>query len=411
MIGGTGRPRKPAAARMICAALSVAAVSAAGAQGRDFVPRFRSQGSVFEPIRLALVLPTMADGLRGQVARSFHDGCLHGVRADGRHADVTLHAHDGRESSVRDSYNAAAAGDPRAIVGPMLKTSVRALLARYPFAPVPTLLLQPGHGPGYFVMTLDSGQEASDLADFLWRRSGEEGEPLRAMVVEQLGPRGREMRKMFERRWIRLGGESPEWMIVLDKSRDWRRLFETLKAYETPPEDEEDGEEKSALEETEQAPEEPAFDENKPDIVFAAGDKEFSEQVRSFVPQQYRVYAASTQNFGAPEGEAKLLGGMVFMEMPWFLGDNFSPDLDSADARTLPVVWQRFFVLGMDACRAALDSPVWGDGWTIRGPGGTWQLNNGAFERSGELAAYQSGRLVKMVPPVREVPVDDISDE
>ncbi len=313
---------------------------------------------------IALVLPTLADGIAGQAARNFYRGCLHSTDAEGGGAEISLYAFDGAAAAAVRNYAAAVERGATVVVGPMLKRNVRALLAGYPRTPSRTLLLQPGGGEGYFVMTLDAAREAADLARLLYERFGGA-----ALIVEQPGARGERLRTAFERRWTAAGGALPARFRVRDGERDWARLFEMLK-------------------------EEKEEEDDKAAVIFAAGDAAFAGKTRNFAPQQHPVFAVSTANDGAQADAALLLENLGFMEMPWFVGlDESLAVLDSPSARALPFLRQRFFALGADACRAARRAPGWREGWILRGLAGDWRLHDGVFVRAGRLSVYRAGRL------------------
>ena len=324
--------------------------------------------------RLALVLPVESRGLAGQVAGDFERGCRHGVLGDGRELSIALYSHDG--NSAAEHYEAASRQGADVIIGPMLKRGVESLTEKFPEMPVPTLLLQPAEG--YFVMSLDAAQEASDLARLL-RESWEGTES--PLIVVQPTPRGEQLAESFSREWLLGGGFRPEYFRIEDDRyledplEAWRPLFDKLK----PPEPEDDSEELP--------PPPPAVP------VYAAGDAKFAEQTRNFSPQRNPVYASSTANTGADPSTALLLENLGFMEMPWFSGLGEDTSYDSPLVRTLPVIRQRFFVLGADACRAILDMPVWSEGWELRGLGGTWTLRGEVFTRRGVLSSYRGGFL------------------
>lgn len=309
--------------------------------------------------QIALVLPTLADGLPGHAAQNVYDGCLHGIRAAGRTAEIKLYAGKGGAAETVENYRAAVNQGAHAIVGPLLKKTVRALLAQYAETPAPTLLLQPAAGKGYYVMTLDAAQEADDLARHLRRRGTE-----MAFIAEQNTPGGRRQRAAFEKRWLAEGGALPERIQIRNEENDWTRLFQMLKVREET-------------------------------AVFAAGDAAFAALARNFSPQKHPVFAASVFQSPGRAAAALSVENLRFMEMPWFAGlDETRAALDFPAARVLPAVRQRFFVLGADACRAAHDSPQWRGGWFMRGLAGDWELQaDGIFARGGVLAAYRGGQL------------------
>lgn len=333
-----------------------------------FLP-LRPQTPAAAADNIALVLPTLADGIAGQAAQNFYRGCLHGANAENGGAEISLYAFDGAETEAVRHYAAAVERGAAVIVGPMLKKNVRALLAEYPQTPSRTLLLQPANGEGYFVMSLDAAREAADLARLLYVHFGGT-----ALIVQQPGARGEQLHSAFAREWTDAGGALPARFLVRNGDRDWARLFDMLKG-----DDEEE-------ETTEKKPEAA--------VIFAAGNAAFAAKTRNFAPQRYPVFAPSTANAGARTDAALLLENLGFMEMPWFVGlDESLALLDSPSARTLPFVRQRFFALGADACRAAQRAPGWREGWGLRGLAGDWHLRGGIFVRAGRLSVYQSGRL------------------
>ncbi len=345
------------------AANNSAAQENPNAESENGAPQFIPLGSL-QPAetaeKIALVLPTLAGGLGGQAARNVHSGCLHGVRVSGRGAAVDLYPTDGAAAAAADGYRAAVNAGAQAVVGPLLKNNVRALLAQYPQTPAPTLLLQPGGGEGYFVMTLEAAREADDVARLLHSRGRE-----KILIAEQNTARGVRQREAFETRWRELRGVLPGRIQIRDEESDWTRLFDALKE-----------------------------EEAAGTAVFAAGDADFAVKARNFSPQQYSVFAASVLQSRGETAAALLADNLHFMEMPWFLEGEAVPDLP--EVRAQPALRQRFFVLGADACRAALDAPRWREGFLLRGLGGDWELSDGVFARRGVLAAYRAGQLRRL---------------
>ena len=311
---------------------------------------------------IALVLPTLAGGLKGGAAQNVYQGCLHGVRAAGKNTQIKLYPGGGETAETINNYRAAVNQGAQIIVGPLLKKNVRALLKQYAETPATTLLLQQASGKGYFFMTLDAAREAGDLAGMLRARG-----VTAALVAEQNAPGGARQREAFENRWLADGGPLPVRIQIRGES-DWTRLFETLKERE------------------------------ETTTVFAAGDAAFAGKTRNFSPQKHPVFAASVFQSPGTAESALAVENLRFMEMPWFAGlDGHRAEWDSPEARILPAVRQRFFVLGADACRAAGGFSRWREGWFMRGLGGDWELGkDGAFGRRGVLAAYRNGQLRRL---------------
>ena len=319
--------------------------------------------------KLTLLLPTLASGINGIAARNFYHGCLHGLNIAGYDIPVELYAAD--NADILPHYEAAIKQNARFIIGPMLRKNVNQIIRRYPQPPVPTLLLQPAaatvntaDNKNYFVMTINAAQEAADLAALL----SQFNDNREVLIVEQNSPRGRQQSKRFEQQWTTLNERIPERFIVSRPDTDWTRLFQQLK-----------NSERESL------------------IIFAAGNADFAANVRGFVPQQYSVFAISTINTSNQIEDTLSLEGLSFMEMPWFVGLTETQQIyDLASIRYLPIIHQRFFVLGADTCLATAQMPYWREGWTMRGLSGDWQLQQGIFYRRGILSAYMAGKLIPL---------------
>ena len=317
---------------------------------------------------IALILPTLSDGIVGQVARNFYDGCLHAVQVSRRTPMINLYATDGGD--MLSHYAAALSQGAELIIGPMLKKNVRQLLLEYPQMPTPTLLLQPGDD--YFVMTLDAAQEAADLAQLFHARGDE------ILIVEQESERGARQSAAFSAEWLQLRGQLPQRIKIRDDEHDWAKLFLRLK-------DKAESDIAAisvAIALANTPPKLPHLS------VFAAGDAAFAVRTRNFSPQRNVVVAVSTNNDG--DKAALLVEDLAFMEMPWFVGDSSS---DLSPVRRLSVLRQRFFVLGADACGAAVDFSQWQNDYNFVGQGGDWRLQQKTFRRSGKLSVYHAGQL------------------
>ena len=332
---------------------------------------------IAEVARVAMALPVDAPGLVGRAADSFHQGCLKGVRAESARLWIDLYPAADAASEVA-AYQAALADDAQFIIGPMSKSGARAILKKFPAAPVPTILLQPvsDGGENYFIMTLDAAREAAALAKFLFD-SGE----ARAVVVANESALGQRQAAAFSGEWRKLSGDYPRKLsarIPADLEReDLREVFRQFK--------------KQTEAEADLA------DAPPPPVVFIAGGSEFARRARSYLPARYPAYAGSLAR-ADEEGPATLqLEGLRFLEIPW-LADSAAADFGDAAARTLAE--RRFFALGADVCRAALRSPQWsahGDGWEFNdGWSGNFILRANEFRRMGVLTEYREGRAERV---------------
>ena len=362
---------------------------------------------IAEVARVAMALPVDAPGLVGRAADSFHQGCLKGVQAERARLWIDLYPAADAVSEVA-AYQAALADDAQFIIGPMSKSGARAILKKFPAAPVPTILLQPvsDGGENYFIMTLDAAREAAALAKFLFD-SGK----ARAVVVANESALGQRQAAAFSGEWRKLSGEYPRKLsarIPADLEReDLREVFREFK--------------KQTEAEADLA------DAPPPPVVFIAGGSEFARRARSYLPARYPAYAGSLAR-ADEEGPATLqLEGLRFLEIPWLLDpaadsclknlpddDNAFADFGRNAARTLAE--RRFFALGADVCRAALRSPEWsahGNGWEFDdGCSGRLTLRANEFRRipptqkevdptkvdsaKSELAEYREGRAERV---------------
>lgn len=325
--------------------------------------------------RVAMALPVDAPGLVGRAAVAFHQGCRRGVEKERARLWIDLYPAADAAGELA-AYESALANDAPFIIGPMSKSGARAVVARHPDAPVPTLLLQPpppplAGGGNYFIMTLDSAREAAALARFLFAAGAE-----RAAVVAAASALGQRQAAAFAAAWLKASGDYPRQFsaraLPEDERADLRAMFEEFK--------------KQTESESELA------DAPPPPAVFIAGDAGFARRARSYLPARYPAYAGSVARAAADGPAALQLEGLRFLEIPW-LARPAEADFGAGDIRA--PAERRFFALGADACRAALRAEQWsavGDGWTFRGAAGDYVLRGNEFLRQGALTEYRDGR-------------------
>lgn len=366
---------------------TVAAPEAEGAPG--FLPLAPAAEEVRRLPGVALVLPLNGAGAAAVAAERFRQGCVDALAA-GRPVRVEIYAHDGGRAQALAAYEGAVADGARLVIGPMLKGNVRAVLEAYPAAPARTLLPQPevtAANSGYYVLTIDAGEEAAELA----RLIAEEGR--RVMVVSDGGAVSRRQSAAFVTAWVRARGAPLEFFSVggAGGEEEWRALFDNLKARRETKRDEEGNPIVPTPAEI------AARARERPLAVFAAGGGAFARRVRNFVPHGYPLYASSV--FFVRDDDARFLANLRLMEMPWFLGEadaGGGGGFESSVARTYPVLQQRFYVLGADSCRAARRAGEWYDGWAMQGASGALRLAGANFRRRGVVAHFRDGRLVPL---------------
>lgn len=349
---------------------------AAEPQFRLLTPQPSESASTFaEPTSLALILPTDAAGLASTFAERFYEGCTRAVAAAGSRMLIHLYATDGAAASAVAAYEQALADGASMVIGPMRKQSVAAVKNAHPDAPLPTLLLQPADGGGYYVLTINVEEEIAELARHL------AGGDYRMLLVADESAASQRQASAFAAAWSAHNHQPIERFFVYDKSNDWNRLFEKLKD--------------QSVEASETPVEQSSEEEDAPQTaLFAAGNGAFVRNVRNFSPQGYPVFASSVFHSGEEGAAAMFLENLQIMEMPWFLTDESElRELEAPLTRSRPVLQQRFYALGADACRIAAQTPLWYDGWEFAGVSGDLELRGGTFVRRGKMARYESGFL------------------
>ena len=323
---------------------------------------------------LALVLPLNNSGNTAAAAEAFQQGCVDGLGTVGTALRVDTYAHDGSPQQAIVAYQNAVTDGASFIIGPMQKNNVRQLLQLYPQAPVKTLLLQPLHRndtSSYYVLTIDIGEEAAELARTIKQQN------YRALVVLNKSTLSQRQKEEFVRAWNdEVNAPLLEYFYIYDNENDWQRLFDKLKdKLETASEDKKSA---AAL---------------PPLAIFAAGNGNFIRRTRNFVPQGYPLYASSV--FFSSKSDAQFLDNLRVIEMPWFVDANADHirNFTNLLIRTRPALQQRFYALGADACRAAQRSPQWFEGWEMLGASGTLELTAHHLKRRGILSQYEAGYL------------------
>lgn len=341
---------------------------------------------------LALILPTQAAGLRQQVATRFQEGCIQGLKATNSIAQVNLYATDGSPELTLAAYERAIKEDARFIIGPMQKSNTQALLTAVPDAPLPTLLLQPladdssAQHKNYYSLSLDIGAEIASLVQFIYPYHP------RILLVGDNSPTSRRQVQAFTRAWGQTTPRPLEHFYVYDTANDWQRLFNQLREEIDDDDETEEGDENDTGETKPAAPPPPDEEAEPLPVVFAAGNNAFVQQVRQFTPQSFVVYASSIF-YASANNNAAFLSNLRIMEMPWWFDVPQWEEFETPLIRSRPPLEQRFYALGLDACRISQQLAFWHGGWQFDGASGQLRLGSRNFARQGILAQYHLGGL------------------
>lgn len=308
-------------------------------------------------LTIALVLPINAGGVVGRAAVGIDDECrnMQTNAANDKDARFVLYGTDGKASSSAGAYQQAIKDGANIIIGPLLRTSVAALLRQYKDAPVPTLLLQPGGGDNFFFITAEAGREAAALAEIINAAGATE-----VLIVPQQSELAKRQMRGFINQWQTINNAAPDIFRINNSNDDsrWQSLFDLLRD---------------------------AAEDEKRMAVFAAGDAAFSRRVRHYAPSYHPVFAGSFSY-----DRAAFADDIYMMAMPAML----TPPEDDTSA-----IVRRFRALGNDACFLALQADKWEEGFDYEGKSGDIVLIGNEFKRRGVLARQSGGNLQKALPP------------
>lgn len=318
--------------------------------------------------RISLLLPLKAGGFVAAAAANFHEGCINNLSGAVVPIQLDLYEIDGNEESIVSAYQQAVSNQSDFIIGPLRKQSIAMLVAAFPTATIPTLVTHPTSAVNYYSLTIEVGEEMAQLAQIIHQQN------YRVLLVSDASDLSRHIKSSFEKSWNSTSLRPLTHFYIYDQEADWQRLFEAIKTVSNTA--------------TQEAPA-PDY----PLAIVAAGNSQFVEKLRYFIPERLPVFASSiyTSNSGNT-----FIDNLWVMEMPWFLSAQADPLYSTINSR--PTIHQRFYALGADACRIAVESHQWREGWQFSGYSGFLTLSDNQFIRRGTVAQYQSGNLQPPTP-------------
>lgn len=238
---------------------------------------------------------------------------------------IALYATSDDPQDVTRVYQDAIGKQARFVIGPLTRSAVSALAATGAL-PVPTLALNAPETDislpaGLFVFGLQVEHEARHVAG-LARAQGLG----RALVVFSQNTLSRRLAQSFAEEWTSHGAEiAREEEISADPS-----VLGELREAATAA---------------------------GADVVFLALDAQLGRLARSYLGQSVPIYGTSLLHAGFEPLARIDLNGVVFVDMPWLLQPDHPAVLSYAhpDASLMPMEMQRFYAMGIDAYRIALD--------------------------------------------------------
>ena len=322
-----------------------------------------TSASLPRPPSVALILPLAAADF-AQPAEAVHAGCRAAFSVAGDSAALLVFRTDAGAEQTVAAYESALGRGIAVVVGPLTRSGVTTVstIAAAGGGRVTTIALNapdPGSPlpPGFFTFGMSVENEARLAA------RGAIAEGFRkAMVVQAAGALSRRVSQAFAAKWISLGGKITDVQDVTPESE-----LGTLR------------ERAAKLE---------------PDMVFLSTGGELARRIRPYLLPQLAVFSVSLINDGriGDPGNGDL-EGVRFFDMPWLLQPDHSAVMVYPRPSALGADLQRFYALGIDACRIAgalapARRPLLLDGVTGRL---SLRRDGGAVDREPVPAVFREG--------------------
>jgi uncharacterized protein len=267
---------------------------------------------------VALLLPLNAAEFAAP-ADAVRLGCQASLTHEPR-LQVQLARTDARPESIAAEYAAAVGRGAAAVVGPMTRNGVNAIAAIQPG--VPTLALNTPEGNAPTPQWLYTFSLAIESEARLVAQAGITAHLRDAIVVQAHTPLEQRATRAFADEWVLEGGKIVAYEVFAPGT-DYTALQQRLAGAEAQ-------------------------------VIFLAADADQARAVRPYLSNQIPVYGTS-QIYGGRTGLlANLdLNGIRFVDMPWLVQPDHPAVMVYPRAEALPIELQRFYALGIDACRLA----------------------------------------------------------
>ncbi|MCW5620840.1 MAG: penicillin-binding protein activator [Burkholderiales bacterium] len=282
---------------------------------------------------IAVLLPTKS-GPFTRAADAVRRGIWEAQRVQNEPAlPLVLYPTSDDPDDVARSYRHAVDRQAQFVIGPLTRSAV-STLAGSALISVPTLAL---NGPevdtalpdDLFVFGLQIEHEAKRIAGV----AHDQGHKRAMIVVGLSGAGSRRLAQSFAQEWSGRGGEVVHQEAINADPAVLGKLRDVLST-------------------------------NMPDIVFLALEAPLGRLARAYLGQSASIYATSLVNAGDDALARRDLNGVMFVDMPWLLLPDHPAVLSYVrpDASLLSMELQRFYALGIDAYRIAMDLIHAGEG-------------------------------------------------
>ena len=308
---------------------------------------------------IALLLPLSSPEF-APPARAVRQGCETALAHSGYKVPLQVSPNNGTQQQIVSGYEAAVKRGARVVVGPMTRTGVAAL-AGTPAAVVPTLTLNSPEGDVALpARVLVFGLSVEAEARLIARRAYAD-RLHSAAVVQAATPLARRVAQAFAREWLALSGKILD-LQEFGRESDLFRLKQRMSRSEA-------------------------------DMIFLSAGAEQARQVRPFLNNQLPTYSTSLVHDGraSPAGNVDL-NGVHFVEMPWLIQPDHPAVMVYPRPENLAPELQRFFALGIDACRIATELAQDHERFALDGVTGSIKVGPGpVVEREPVAAIFRDG--------------------
>lgn len=352
------------------------------------------------PIRQIAVLLPISDPRTAQVAAAIRDGMIAAHQSDTRPELPTLRFYDigTNPGYVRTAYEAAVADGADAIVGPLRKEAVAAVVTQRQI-PLPTITLNTvdsGIVQGENIIQFglapeDEAHSAASRAIALSLRN--------AVVLQADDSRGDRETRAFQETMFRYGGDVVHVAVLPADKYDYSE--EIKNALQITQSDQRFRSLSNAI--GEKLFFEPSI-RNDVDVIFLAVS---SEQARSIRPQLDFFHATQVPRFGTSRVAAlgddlkknKDLNSIYYPDAPWVLRKSLRSDpVRQEIIKNFPgadSVFAKIYALGLDAYAVTTNLDLLSSGQRLSGYTGDLELtSDGRIQRYLDWAQYQEGKSV-----------------
>ena len=306
----------------------------------------------------ALLLPLSSPAF-AQAAQAVDDGCRAALAVEDQPLALQVSRTDATPESILAAYRSAVERGAAIVLGPLTRDGVTAL-ARTALSGPPILALNAPDAdtprpPRFVVFGLSAESEARTAAQNAFLSGAR-----RAAVVESDAPLSRRVSRAFVDEWQSLGGTVSEHLDAGADPELMRRRMERSRA----------------------------------DMVFLATDGDGARAARPYLNNEIPAYATSLVHERREDPLSAVdLDGIRFVDMPWLVQPDH-PAVMVYPRQPGSLEFQRFYALGIDACRLAPLIAAGRESAELDGVTGHLRLAHGAVERDPVPATFRGGSAV-----------------